>query len=212
MGASLSSNRPNPLLNPIIHEIQGLSPEQRRKVRHILFWALLVYLQFTWFGVAGMPLLLPAGLLVVATFFARTVVIGRRPTFVALHGAILCGMIISAVQGESWRLVGDFTALGALTVLELNHSRPGLLIAVAGEHVAGLAWNPWSSIVLMNNEELPFVGAAALWRIFAIIMIVALWFRVFGLPRFEPRVAPVPETKPSRPLTVAEWEARNPRK
>lgn len=206
----VSSSRPNHFLGPVVHEIQGLGPEQRRKMRQILFWVLLVYLQLTWFGLAAAVLLLvPAGVLGIVAVFADHSVVGRRPTFVALHGALLCGMIVSAIQSESWRLVADFAALGAVTTLELNHSRPALLFAIVGEHVLGLTLDPWSAITLMNSPEVPFVGAAALFRLFSIIMIVSLWVRVFVLPRFmsPPPLTPAPER--SQPLTVAEWEARN---
>jgi hypothetical protein len=211
----MEPSKRNPFINPFVYELEALEPEQKRAMRQILFWVLLVYLQLTWFGMAALPLLIPAALAGGAAFAWRRR--EGRPTFVALHAGMLAAMVFSLLRDASWIVVADFAIVGALVTLELSHRRPGLLAALAAAHACGLAWSPWSHIAQMNDPAVPHAGAAALFRLFAIVMLVAVLVRLHLVPRLAPPPAPEPEPPPmsksmSKPMTVAEWEARNPKK
>lgn len=206
----MNEQRPNPWLNPSFYELDRMSPEQRRVGRQIMFWVLLVYLELIWFSFTALRLLIPAAVLGLLTLAARKIAFGQRPSFVALHGALLFAMLQSAIETESWLLIADFGALGALVVLELIHRRVGLLVTIAIEHIAAMILNPWSAIGSMNDPRQPLVGAVALFRLFAVIMLTALAIRIAIAPKIAPAPEPEPKpAKPSRPLTVAEWEARH---
>ena len=208
---------PDPGTGHILQQIQRLDSEQRRKVRQICFWALLGYLEWTWYGQSMLPFLAAVTAMAVVVLILRRSEIGRRPSIVILHGALFVLMIRALLLVPSWPLLLDFAILGALVALELNHQRAFLLVAIAAEHAVGLAWDPWSDIRLMTRPEFAELGSVALARVFAMIMVVAILIRVYVAPRFvrledDGEQQPPPAPKPSRPLTVAQWEARNPPK
>ncbi|MGH7486351.1 MAG: hypothetical protein ACRD3J_30360 [Thermoanaerobaculia bacterium] len=182
-------------------------------MRQILFWVLLVYLEVNWFGVAAARLLWPAAIIGLGALVARRSILASRPSFIAAHIALLVTMVSSVIHSGSWLLLADFAVLGALVTLELAHRKPALLLMIALEHTVAIVVNPWSAVRLMNHTEIPAVGAVALLRIFTIIIVIAIFVRQVLVPRFTPVPVPAPEpAKASRPLTVAEWEARNPSK
>lgn len=207
---------PDPTTGHILQQIQRLEPDQRRRMRQLCFWALLVYLQFTWYGQSMVPFIVASTAIAIVVFAARRSELGRRPSFVILHGALIVLMAVSLPRTASWPLLADFACLGALIALEMNHRSPALLVAIAVEHALALAYDPWSDIRLMTRPELSELGSVALARIFAIIMVAAILVRVHVLPRlvraYGTEEEPPPPPKPSRPLTVREWEARHPPK
>ncbi|MBV9494282.1 MAG: hypothetical protein JOZ54_08545 [Acidobacteria bacterium] len=197
----------------IVSDFEALSPEQRRQGRQICFWFLLVYLEVDNFEWAGALLMIPAAVVGVVARLGPETWIGQRPSFVAIHASFFSAMIFVLLHSGSWIVWADVAVLGLLVALELQHRRAALLLLIAAEHLAGLLSNPWSAIPLRDHPGIPGVGAYALLRVAAIIMLLASWFRVFIVPRFAPPPSPPPPPKEisrSRPLTVAQWEARHP--
>lgn len=205
----MDPSKRNPFLDPHYYELDKLDAEQKRTIRQVLFWVLLVYLQFTWFGLAALPLLIPAAVAGGVAFAWRRR--EGRPTFIALHAGMLVAMVVSLLRAGSWIVVADFAIVGALVTLELSHRRAGLLAALAFAHACGLVWSPWSRIAQMNDPAVAHIGAAALVRLFAIVMLIAVLVRTRLVPRLVPPPVAQPEPPKSKPMTVAQWEARNPK-
>ena len=208
---------PNPFISPIVHEIRRYDSNQRRKLRQLCFWILFTYLSVTWYGKTALTVAAALASVAVIVFLANASALRRRPTFILLHGSICVLMIAGLLRRPdlSRQLVTlvavfDFGALGALVALELNHAKTSLLLAIGIEHVLGLATNPVTSVRLMADPALPEVGVVALLRIFAIMMVAALYVRLLT-ERFAP--SPLPSTVSAeqqsrkRPLTAAEWDA-----
>jgi hypothetical protein len=83
---------------------------------------------------------------------------------------------------------------------------------VALQHCAALFLSPWSMVSQMKAS--PLIGSHVMARALAVALAVAIAFRQHGNPLDPERVRPAapPDPRPPRPLSVAEWEARNPQK
>jgi hypothetical protein len=182
-------------LDPMLREVREMEPEQRRKLRQLCFWMLLAYLEWIYFEVSILPLVAGAaagGLLLLHR------PLRSRPSFVVLHTAILGCLALTWLTTSDWAVLVDFAFLGALAVLELLHRNTVLLLVIAVEHGAGLATGGFTPLAMA--------------RAFAIIMLFAIVVRLKVAPRFaEPEPEPPPPQPRTKPMTVAQWEARHPK-
>ncbi|HKO56619.1 MAG TPA: hypothetical protein VJ276_12135 [Thermoanaerobaculia bacterium] len=183
------------VVNPLLRDLRQLEPQQRRKLRQLCFWMLFVYLEWTYFEVAILPLVAgaAAGGLLLLHPSLRT-----RPSFVVLHAAILGGLAVGWLATSDWHVLLDFELLGALAVLELLHRKTALLLLLAAEHGAAAATGGFTPLAIA--------------RVFAVIMLLAIVVRRRMPVVFEEQkpVPPPPAPPRTKPMTVAQWEARNP--
>lgn len=192
-------------LSALLHELRSMDSDQRRHLRQLCFWVLLVYLEFEWTGKVAIPIAIAAIAFALFVWLTRQ----TRRSFLVLHGAIATGMVLQFWHSHAWIVLADFALLGALVVLELKEPKPQLLIAIAIEHALGLAFDPATALRFLANHSEPQAAVLAWTRLFAIIMVLAIAVRVHWWPRLVPeRLPPPPPPKPARPMTAAEWDAQ----
>lgn len=189
-----------------IDELVRMEPEQRRHLRQVCFWVLLIYLEFEWASTAAIPLGIAAAAMTLVAWLARRTAYGQRPSFLVLHGAIAVQMILILLRAQSWLLFADFAAISVLAALELEHRKPMLLIAIAVEHALALAFDPSSALRFLADHSRPESAALAWARLFAIIMVIAIVIRTRFVP--PPPPEPPPPPKRARPMTAREWDAQ----
>lgn len=191
----------------ILRQIQQLTPEQGRTFDKIVFWFFFLYME-VWAYVAVAPdLLAGVGIATLVVLLLRKREVGRCASFFVLHVALLASLAYAIVVAMDVVVIVDFTVLAGLTVRELTHRSRALLIAIAVEHILGLVISPWSQVSLMKDSAA--VAAHAVARALAVIMVLFIAARMRPSTVESSPQAAAPEKPRRRPLTVAQWEAKN---
>ena len=191
----------------IAAQVRRLTTEQGRRFDKILFWLLLLYLEVWAFQCIARDLL--AGI-AISTFIAavlRRTALGRRSSFLVLHGAVLVSLVCAAVTSPlRVVLIADAGLLATLVAVELANSSRLTLLLIGVEHVLGLLLSPWSPAFAIQTSA---IGAHVVARSFAVVLVLSILLRArFDKDNAPPYKPPEPQKPPRRPLTVAEWEKR----
>lgn len=210
--ARILLNHMRPHISPIMQQAASLDPAQRRFLSKVAFWLLFVYLEMYVLELAAPELLIDVGVAFVLAFVFKATELGRRPNLFALNAGIFASLAIACVRQMSMVVVLDFTVLGLLTALEIRNRKQVFLWLLTGDHLASIFFNPWCLATAMKTS--PPIAAHVIARVFGALLAIVLvlrqrhrWLEPERLAKNTSTTAPPRQ----RPLTVAEWEARNSR-
>lgn len=196
------------LHSPIASQAGSLSPRQRQILTHLAFWFLFLYLELF----AGTDRYLLGGVLAAGILAAVVSPLRARFSFVSLHVGILVALVGAYLTEGSPFAIIDAALLGLLVALELTNRNLALLALVAIEHAAALFLNPWCDI--SSAQPSPQVASHVVARCFGVALAIGVLARKWLFKGEDQSrhvsAATTPTTTPRerRPLTVAEWEAR----
>jgi hypothetical protein len=195
-------------ISPVVGHIRDLDSQQRRLAKRIAFWFLFAYLELYIFEAAAQDLLAAIGLAAFGVFvILRSTELGRRPHFTVLNGAIVGTLFWSGWRQNSSAIAIDAAILGTLVGLELIHRSSLFLLLVAFEHGCAVFFSPWSRLADMKHS--PEIAAHVSARVLAIILAVAVAFHAHSRRQDPDRIIIEPQEPPRRrPLTAAEWDAK----